>query len=201
MITFDGHSGAGKTTQAGKIAKLLGSQTCSLFPMQTIANLFYHAAVGARPSSFSCMLRDVEIIRAMQHGPRGWGQQGEHFVIANGFFYSLSPFRYSDELDLMLDLFRKALYLDGGKEPAASFFLNVSHAECASRLIYRNNDGVEELKISGKQNIRDEEQIKFWEYLASKLPYLHIINGAQEKEVVTHDIVEILYQEGIIKEK
>ena len=200
MITFDGHSGAGKTTQGYKIAQILGVQTCTLSPMQTITEHYYKAAVGVNPSGFSRILRDAGIIRAMQRGPRGWGQEGKPFVIANGFFRNLLPFRNSDKLDLILDLFRKALYLEGGKEPDASFFLNVSYAECASRVIYRNIDGVDELKISGK-GIEGDESIKFWEYLASKLPYLHIINGAQEKEAVTRDIVGILRQEGIIKGK
>ena len=198
MITFDGYSGAGKTTQGYKIAELLGVQSCTLSPMQTITDHYYKAAVGAKPSGFSRILRDVGIIRAMQQGTRCWGQGGGHFVIANGFFCNLLPFRNSDRLDLILDLFRKALYLEGGKEPDASFFLNVSYAECASRVIYRNIDGVEEVKIAGKGSEGDES-IKFWEYLASQLPYLHIINGAQEKEAVTRDIVGILRQEGIIK--
>ena len=208
MITIDGISGAGKSTQSNKLGKLLNIPVCTMVPIQNITNEYYQMVVGTNPRGFSYILRDLSIIRAMQlkpHGrtkqlkPHGWHRN----IVVDNFFRSLADFHKSDEVETAIDIFRKSLCIDGGMEPAASFYLDVPRVVSVERLIRRNNPPwfkIGEVKSPDAEKGWDIAFQAFWQHLASKLPYLHIIDGTQAEEVVTAEILDILLSEKIIDE-
>ena len=203
IITFDGHSGAGKTTQANKIAALLNLKYVVLTPLRKIISEFYVEAVERFPwdLSFDNVLRNLSTFRGMQQGRRGWNKG---FVLDDDFFKVLVEFHGSQEKVEILNLFRKALVIDNGREPDASFYLHVDSAERETRRIYRDQKDspniyhIDEIKISNTSTPQEHEHFKFWEWLASEVPYLHIIDGTQDEETVTSDIVTILGEKGIL---
>ena len=203
IITFDGHSGAGKTTQASKIASLLNLKRVVLTSLIRITSEFYVGAVERFPweLSFDNVLRNLSIFRGMQQGQRGWNKG---FVLDDDFFKVLVEFRRSKEKAEILNLFRKALVIENGREPDASFYLHVDSAERQTRRIYRDQKDspniyhVDEIKISNTAAPQEHEHFNFWEWLASEVPYLHIIDGTQDEETVTSDIVTILGERRLL---
>ena len=51
-------------------------------------------------------------------------------------------------------------------------------------------------EISNTAAPQEHEHFNFWEWLASEVPYLHIIDGTQDEETVTSDVVTILGERG-----
>ena len=199
MITFDGISGAGKSTQSNKLGKLLNIPVCTMVPIQNITNEYYRMVVGTHPRGFSYILRDLSIIRTMQLKPHGWKRN----IVVDNFFRSLADFRESKDIEAAIDVFRKSLYIAGGIEPVASFYLDVPRVKCSERLIRRNNPSLIDFSKAKNPDAERDWDISFqafWQNLASKLPYLHIIDGTQAEEVVTAEILDILLGESIIDE-
>ena len=95
------------------------------------------------------------------------------------FFKVLVEFRRSKEKAEILNLFRKALVIDNGQEPDASFYLHVDSAERETRRIYRDQKDspniyhIDEIKISNTSTPQEHEHFKFWEWLASEVPYVY----------------------------
>ena len=201
IITFDGRPGAGKTTQVRKIAKMLDLPVVTMWWFRNVFVQCYNLAVGIpRETDLSLILQDLTIFRGMQLGPQGWGDK---FVLDENLFSTLWFFHGSDEIEEILDLFLKSLQLDRGNAPVASFYLHVSISERETRRIYRSQERshgkytVENVSLSNSSNTIDFKQLQFWEWVASKVPYFHVIDGAQAEEKVTGDIVEILKGKGI----
>ena len=68
IITFDGHSGAGKTTQSHKIASLLNLKRVALTSLIRITSEFYVGTVERFPweLAFDNVLRNLSTFRGMQ---------------------------------------------------------------------------------------------------------------------------------------
>ena len=66
MVTFDGHSGAGKSTQARKIAGLLGVPVFSNQPLKAIANNYFEAIYEGYQNRIGPIVLEAGMIRSMQ---------------------------------------------------------------------------------------------------------------------------------------
>ena len=198
IITFDGHSGSGKTTQSIKVARHLGLECVSFWTLQEIVDMYLLQVAGTPSKGIASVLRNLMAIRGMQDGHKGWNQH-KGYVFENGFFSILSGFYNSGEKDLMLDLFLKALRLCNGQEPVLSFLLKTTYVESMYRVYRRQGRGsfLKERQDIDEYAKRDDKWSKFWEWLDSQLPYLYIIDGMQPEESVTADIMQILRKKEI----
>ena len=187
MITFDGHSGAGKSTQSRKIASLLGVDVVLNESLKIMVRNYFRAIYDGYQNHIGPIALEASIIRSMG--------TSKHFIIEDHCFGCLHGVWESDNFDDVLDLFVKILTINNGREPLASFYLDVPLDFSYARIINRKRSGdglspTEQPKPVYSNS--DIEYLKFWEYLSSKLPYLYIIGGTQDEDTVTDEIVSIL---------
>ena len=199
IITIDGLSGAGKTTQAHNLSQLLGIPHVSTdSPSLIMREVCWAYTHNHGDHHFVSLLRNLLLFRFMQEGDRGWGQD---FICADNFFRMLTRFYRKPERDEYLSFFRRCLTMDAGQEPVASFYLHVLASERELRRIYReqqkyNTFKFEDLKISTAHNSDDADFREFFQWLQERVPYIHIIDGAQPEEKVTADMMKILKDKG-----
>ena len=202
IITFDGYSGSGKTTQSVKVSEMLG------FPMVNIKDYvwnvddFFVENGHRRLTGWEGALRDAAILHVMR---RQW-LKNEGVVVEDRWFKMLADLQYDyeEDLDEAIDLYRKILRFTGGVEPCVSFYLDVSYVESRCRATYRNH-GIQ-MTTEEKKKLHSSHFIdyhtkfrQFWKWLGEKVSYLHIINGEQPEEAVTAEIIQILCDNGIIR--
>lgn len=197
IITIDGHSGAGKTTQARALSERLAIPMVSInSEFALLKNVFVLAKRFSKLSSFTTVLSAVTTIRAMREK---WGRD---FILADHFFRMLIPAWKNGVIDEVLDVFRGVLTCWGGEEPIASFYLHMDETEREQRRFYRDAEAMNayelnEIDISIKSD-KDQIFLDMCEYLTPKVPYLYIINGSQDREKVTADILEVLGETGVL---
>ena len=197
IITIDGFSGAGKTTQARALSERLAIPMVSIdAEFALLKSVFLLARRFSKLSSFTTVLSAVTTIRAMREK---WGRD---FILADHFFRMLTPAWQNGVIDEVLDVFRSVLTCWGGEEPIASFYLHMDGNEREKRRFYREAESrnayeLNEIDISIKNDI-DQIFLDMCEYLTPKVPYLHIINGNQDRKKVTADILEVLGEKGVL---
>ena len=197
IITIDGFSGAGKTTQGRILSERLAIPMVSTDPEYALLkNVFLLARRFSKSSSFTPVLWAVTAIRTMREK---WGRD---FILVDNFFRMLIPAWQNGVIDEVLDVFRNVLTCWGGEEPIASFYLHMDGTEREKRRFYREAESrdiyeLNEIDISIKNDI-DRRFLDMCEYLAPKVPYLHIINGNQGCKKVTADILKVLDEKGVL---
>ena len=211
LITFDGRSGSGKTTQSEKIAELLGMKCMSFFEM-------YRTIVGLRDALVSndnnsdgsgfLVLQHLAMVRGLFDGRTTWSRHPKGVVIDGGMFSVLPLFNQEGEIDMRyehqrsdINLFRQCLSFRGGIEPEASFYLRVDPETTVERVVGRisghptTNEPIA-LEAGTKEAIVRQEGT--WDFRAAEIPYLHIIDASGSEEATTKRILSILETEGII---
>ena len=195
IITFDGHSSVGKTTQAKILSEKLGIPDVNVNSEFTVVERFFRVANSsshARPLAH--VLQGLTTVMSMREK---WGPD---FILADHFLRLLMPAWRQDMLDEVFDVFRGILTCCGGEEPVASFFLYMSGADRINRLLKREAANrkytINEVDISVEGDI-DEPFLEMCQYLSPKVPYLHIIDANQDCEQVTDDILKVLRNRGL----
>ena len=194
LITFDGLSGSGKTTQARKLAKLLDLRVYNPFADQNFMHHFFYTMTRSYEIS-NLVLGNIALFNIKTQQFLRENRKG--YIVEERFFTLLAELD-SNELPMALDIFRKGLKLGGLYEPSASFYIHVPPSISTIRVFnrVRKRHGLETVKF---EDIQEQSEIgDAWKWLESNLPYFHIINGLQDEDSVTQDIMTILQKEGII---
>ena len=212
LITFDGSRGSGKTVQTYLLSEKIKDLGLAFYitdknPTILAASALLHQAnrqisIGYK-NRMSNLIYQLYTIKMCQRDPALWQRDG--VVLENWFWHSMIGF---DMDSSVLSAFRAFLIAYDGYEPAASFYLQTTSPERDKRL-YIRNQGLQGAMIDKAIVDRDwpqskeakEEDDRFKqtaEWLASELPYFHVIDGVKPEETVAQNVSEILKTEGIL---
>ena len=186
IITIDGYRASGKTTQAKKLTEILGipvfSRWYSLLHMKTAilnnANL--------KPRHLSKLFGTLQLLYAY---PLKDG------IIEDSFWTGLRDFK-EEQLDGAIDLFMSALHLGGLSNRIISFLLDVPRFQAETRFYERVAED-RPLKPKNIELIADKLDLDkphrlFWNSLAERVPFLHIIDGTAPIDEVTQTMMTII---------
>ena len=181
IITIDGRSGAGKTTQSEIIGKHLNLPVCNFSLATRVITDVHNVYIAQNKSGINPFLPALFEYQTTS-------QRYKRTVIEECLFY---PFFYYDTIVgfndwELVDWYFETIGVQGGIYPTASFYLHVDESFAISSRINRK------FNISTNNLKPNTIQLDFWENLAERVPFLHIINGMQSKENVTADILNIL---------
>lgn len=201
IVTLDGHSGAGKSTQAQRLA-----EHYSELNIEQIGHIIWRFQY-LTDELFSLAGFDYSLVHGLPEILRfgmlyrmmvSYGKRHERdLLIIDDFF--LKDLRNSASRPCFGDkvrLFREMLTLDSGIEPVASFYIDVPYNECYTRTFYRDNEHDDtQISIDLDTNIMsdsDRHSTKRWVALSEQIPYLHIIDGTQSIDAVSKEIISII---------
>ena len=170
-----------KTTQSQIIGKHLSLPVCNFSAATrfvTELHKLYIAQNKISPDPFLPALFEYQTV----------SQVYKRVVIEECLFYPFFIYDRAPGFDNweLLDWYFEAIGGQCGIYPTASFYLYVDESFAINSRITRDPH------VSENRLKTDKVFLDFWEGLAERVPYLHIINGMQSKEDVTADIMRIL---------
>ena len=181
FITIDGHSGAGKSTQADILAKRLKLNFTNFNNTYRAYDVISFAF--GQPGPCKQLFASVCAWHTIQ--------PPHDNIIFDNFWDSLYQTYLHDELTLSsLNMFRDALKLNNRSEPSLSIILNTPYHMALARQISR--DKKIHLKLNREDSPDDKRRLEFWQFLESEIHYLHVINGNQSITNVTESIIKLL---------
>lgn len=212
LITFDGFNGAGKSTQMVRVKQeLVGSIDLPIhipeFNTDTldIAKLLHHAtrllSQGYRNKLMN-LIHEIYTIKASQADSEQWGKKG--VILADWFWDCLLVYGEDDSL---LSAFRAFLLANNGYEPTLSFYLSVPAHERKRRTNFRQlqlkNEGLPDKSWRQTETEEEKEADRFCEgtstWLSKSLSYFHVIDGTQNENTVTEQIMQIVNKENVCR--
>ena len=201
IITIDGYSGSGKSTQAEKISEALEIPLVSPAPAPVVACL---TTLRTTCLDFQGE-RMVDIFDALCMYRLLISKYSGNVVIEECLFYPFFHFDQSFEhrtplLDGIISWFLKSMiigtdlkqYLGAGQYPIASFYLFTTRETSRIRRFKREYRGGEINIDHSEGDYQEDSRFRFWKELECKVPFLHVINGMQTEAEVTADIMAIL---------
>lgn len=183
IITIDGFGGAGKSTQCSAISKVLDIPVCDYYPMaRCITGVMSFDGLGV-----NTFLRDLMLVFGYNHKFRSTG------CVYDGYWYSLlNLLAQVEDINKAFDTMRYLFDTMDNKEPTASFFLDVPIREAIIRVVHRDNWSHKVTVDSISQDTHHAAVLEQFQYLKSKLPYLHFIDGTQPIESITQEMLDKL---------
>ena len=187
IITLDGYSGSGKSTQLHLLATKLNYDIASYEQLFIAFRAMAEALPRTKEKDFGS-INCIASMYAFHLMPNRQNCIFDHFW--DKFF---DAFMYQpDELTYLLRIFRAGLKLNQRREPDVSIFIDIPFQYAISRKVERNT-GV----IVGVRNdkCRDDFQERFWRIIECEVPYFHRVNGNQSVNDVTEDILSLIHRE------
>lgn len=194
FITFDGDSGAGKTTQAQHVGSRLGLPVYGIYEYQYFNQRLHQYYAPSSPySAMNLFLTNIIALRLMQaQHPKGLILDESLF----GVMANLPP----EEIDDAIDLFHTGIKSEGYSCPALSFYVHVNLSRCEERRYkaYDADNRITNLEIDHSPTESDERRLELWTKLAEKIPYLYIVDGSSNPDKVSQTIDCILEEYNLI---
>ena len=201
IMTFDGHPGAGKSTQIELLVKHYSGLNIEqagdrFWRIQYIAEQLFNYAGSPVTGDTLKLLWYAMLYRMMvSYGER---HKLDLLILEESFFRSLLNMNPSC-LDDNVRFFRDMLNAQSGIEPVASFYFNVPNNERGRRRFYRGDiiDNNETISINLDTSVisdEDRHTAERWVTLSEKIPYLHIVDGTQSIDAVSKEIISIIDQ-------
>ena len=196
IITIDGYSAAGKSTQTQRLTEHYGGLNIeqiegkfwTMFDLTRL--LFTLAEFEYLSDDMTELLRAGMLYRMMVSN----GKRHGYDILIIDEFFGTHLLRFANNIRF----FREMLTVQSGIEPVASFFIDVPTNERHTRKFYRGSKFNEETisinldtAVISDEDRRTTEQ---WLALSEQIPYLHIIDGTQPIDAVSKEIISIVDQ-------
>ena len=181
IITMDGRSGAGKSTQSKIIARKYGLAYRNFSCLTREVVNVYWEEVGRNKFHPNLMLPGLlEYSTAVRADRR-------KIVIDESLFYpflqnqSATGFDRWNEYNWYFDFL--SMYR---LTPDHSFYLVLDYDTAQERRRMRGDSGYKTAKDSEKEEV----MFRYWQEMERRIPFLHLIDSSQSVEEVTSDILE-----------
>ena len=181
LITLDGVSGAGKSTQCDILCKML-----NLPAPKFIASMVAHEIISDLIDAHSRYSKLFATLQAIHSLPKK--------AIVEDYFFNLTHGFKSEPADKRAELirfFQQAITLNK-PEPTLSIYLKVSREVAIPRRLERSTGPVTGLQLSSEFHREDRLEWTYFHQLADMLPYFHVVDGALPIEQVTQKILNLL---------
>lgn len=179
MISFDGWSGSGKTTQAIHLSKRLDIP------------FYYWQNFG--PNIDNDMPVSIYRYRCLYSLLRQAKTEWTKTFTVDEFLYCLMFHligKPTSEIDEMLSLVSKFTQWALGGEPKLCIFLRVPYEIATKRFYARADKIAPEIDHPRWFENRDNQLFEIADYFESKLPYFCVVDGLQSPDKVSADIWE-----------
>ena len=189
IITLDGYSGSGKSTQLGLLATKLN------YDIASYEQLFvaFRAMAEALPRTKGFGSIDfIASMYAFHLMPNPQNCIFDHFWEALSAVYH----RNRTNFQSAVRFFRHGLSLSRCGEPNLSILIDLPFDVAVERQLKRDH-GVD-ANVSDSADHRNdfvEGQSQFWAALEGYVPYFHRVNGNQSVNDVTEDILSLIHRE------
>lgn len=203
LITFEGIDGCGKTTQAGRLVRLLTERGLPALHTrepggtrlgQEIRRLFLHADGGEIPPTAEALLMAADRADHVARVVRPALQRGE-VVVCERFADSTEAYQgYGG--DVPLDVVQRLNAIaTGGLEPDVTFLLDID-PECASRRRDAPADRMEGKGLAFQARVREG----YLEIQRREPQRVVLVDAAAPPDQVHRAIVGELIRRGIVKD-
>lgn len=201
LITFDGMSGSGKSTNHQKLCDHLNIK-------RVYDNIFSVIRQAIDHHLFSGL--DLRLVLWMAMVQLSWYLSWKHkdILVLSGYWqYIVDYFRFQKERDNrrdeIMDAIDKILFMDDKPAPLCSFYMNISSYKSKLRFLSREayyglaEDKLENLTVGGvedteiaRQNDARLQEIVNW--LSDRYEYFHIIDADRPLDEVFSDVKHIV---------
>ena len=197
MVTFEGLSGCGKTTQADRLAGCLGSSVVEVIdPFSEFFKFWGLRKINVGVQKWVSLFMYMGMFHASRvHAVEGWDKF--EYPVFEDLFYPVRRLFFHGDLEeskRVVDLFLEGLVSGGGRVPLASFYLRVPVELAYERKIrrdVRDNSGVDLRGMSVSSTGKGQYPV-FWEWLAKVLPFVYVIDGRLTEDEVFNEVRNVL---------
>ena len=196
IITFDGLSGAGKSTQTKRLVEHysglnVGQIEGKFWTMFELTRLLFNSGDFEHLSDDMTELLQAGILYRMMVSN---GKKHRYDILILEELIGSHFLRFTNNIRF----FREMLTVKSGVEPAASFYIDVPLNELYRRRFHRaakHYKGTISIDVDTSVIPNEDRRItEKWVALSEQIPYLHIIDGTQSIDAVFEEIISIIDQ-------